>query len=87
MVDALRHQANLFFFAGTNQKGLYSHFAETELHSGRMSKRQLKIVEKNLQREEKLKESMSYVEAPQKDHKVDEMRDEENVDMRMPQVS
>ena len=52
-----------------------------------MSKRQLKIVEKNLQREEKLKESMSYVEAPQKDHKVDEMRDEENVDMRMPQVS
>ena len=52
-----------------------------------MSKRQLKIVEKNLQREEKLKESMSYVEAPHKDHKVDEMRDEENVDMRMPQVS
>ena len=61
---SIRHQANLFFFAGTNQKRLYSHFAETELHSGRMSKRQLKIVEKNLQREEKLKESRSYVEAP-----------------------
>ena len=48
-----------------------------------MSKRQLKLVEKDLLREEKLKDSMSYVEAPQKDHKVDEM----SVDMNMPQVS
>ena len=53
-----------FLFAGTNQKGHYNHFAETELQSGRMSKRQLKLVEKDLLREEKLKDSMSYVEAP-----------------------
>ena len=54
-------------FAATNEKGLYDQFAETEVQSGRLSKRQMKIVEKNLLREEKLKESRSYEEAPKKD--------------------
>ena len=51
-------------FTATNEKGLYNQFAETEVQSGRLSKRQMKIVEKNLLREEKLKESRSDEEAP-----------------------
>ena len=51
-------------FTATNEKGLYNQFAQTEVQSGRLSKRQMKIVEKNLLREEKLKESRSYDEAP-----------------------
>ena len=54
-------------FTDTNKIGLYNQFTETEVQSGRLSKRQMKIVEKNLLREEKLKESRSYVEAPKKD--------------------
>ena len=51
-------------FTATNEKGLYNQFAETEVQSGRLSKRQKKIVEKNLLREEKQKESRSDEEAP-----------------------
>ena len=57
-------ELTFLLFTATNEKGLYSQFAETEVQSGRLSKRQKKIVEKNLLREEKLKESRSDEEAP-----------------------
>ena len=60
-------------FSATNQNGPSSQLAEAEVQSGRMSKRQRKIIEKNLQREEKHKEGRSYSEAPQKSNKADEI--------------
>ena len=67
-------------FTVTNEKEFYNQFAETEVQSGRLSKRQMKMVEKNLLREEKLKESRSYEEAPKKDDMKDK---DESEDMKM----
>ena len=77
-LSSIKHEANFLLPTETDKKGLYNQFTETEVQSGKLSKRQVKIVERNLLREEKLKESLSYEEAPKKYEMKDKDECEDN---------